>query len=51
MTCGPDLSKLTLTTLNYFYMKHGNQRFFQFEIIINGLVSSFCLIRIIMLWV
>ena len=33
---------LTLKTLTYFCINHG--RFFQFEIIINVLVSSFCFI-------
>ena len=32
-------------------MNHGDQRFFQFEIIIKVLVSSFCFIWIPMLWV
>ena len=42
---------LTLTTLNYFCINHGEKRFFQFEIIINGLVSFFRFICIHMLWV
>ena len=32
------LNVLTLTTLKYFCINHGNWRFFQFEIIINVLV-------------
>ena len=32
---------LTFTALKYFCINHGNQRVFQFEIIINVLVSSF----------
>ena len=41
-----------LTTLKYFYISPGDCRiFFQFEIIINVLVSSFHFIWIPMLWV
>ena len=36
---------------NYFCINHGDQGFFQFEIIINVLDSSFRFIRIPMLWV
>ena len=44
--------RLTLTTLNYLCINHEHQRiFFQFEIIINVLVSSFCFIWIPVLWV
>ena len=43
---------LTLWALNYFCKNHGDQKFFfQFEIIINVLVSSFWFIWISMLWV
>ena len=43
---------LTLTALRYCCINHEDQGvFFQFEIIINVLVSSFCFIRIFMLWV
>ena len=42
---------LTLTTLKYICINHGDQRVFQFEIIINVLVSSFWFIWIPMLWV
>ena len=38
--CEP-LSILTLTTLKYFCIYNGDQSFFQFEIIINVLLSSF----------
>ena len=42
----------TLTTLKYFCINHGDQSFFQFEIIINVLVGSFRFIWIaIMSWV
>ena len=46
------LCDLTLTTLKYFCINHGDQkRFFQFEIIANVSVSFFCFIWIPMLWV
>ena len=35
---------LTSTALKYVSINHGDQRVFQFEIIINVLVSSFCFI-------
>ena len=34
------LSNITLAALKYFYINHGDQRFFQIEIIIYVLVSS-----------
>ena len=41
----------SVTTVKYFCIKLGGPIFFQFEIIINVLVSSFCFILIPMLWV
>ena len=43
--------QLTLEILKYFCINHGDQRFLQFEIIINVLVVSFRFIWIPMLWV
>ena len=39
---------LTLSTLNSFCKNNGEQSFFQFEITINVLVSSFCIIYLIL---
>ena len=41
----------TFTTLIYICINHGDRRFFQFKIIIDVLVRSFCLIWIFMLCV
>ena len=42
-----DATALTLTTLKYLCTNHrGHRCFFQFEVIINGLVSSFRFILI-----
>ena len=42
---------ITLTTLKNYCINHGDLRFFfQFEVIINVLVSSFLFICILMLW-
>ena len=46
-----DHNIITLKTLKYFCINHGARRVFQFEIIINSLVSSFCFIWIPLLWV
>ena len=35
------VKSLTLEALKYFYINHGDQSFFQFEIIIDLLVISF----------
>ena len=35
------LNHLTLKALNYFCVKHGSQRVFRIQVIINVLVSSF----------
>ena len=42
---------LTLTTLKDFCINYETKRVFQFEIIINVLVSSFCFLLTSMLWV
>ena len=45
------LSALTHTALKYFHINHEDQRFFQFDIIMNVLSNSFRFILILMLWV
>ena len=47
----PGVKLLTLEALKDFCINHGKQRFFQLEIIMNAIVSSFCFIWILMLWV
>ena len=44
-------SILALIMLKYFCINYGDQRVFQFEIIINDLPCSFCFIWISVLWV
>ena len=47
----PHPGTLTLTTLKYVCINHGDQRVFQFEVIIYVLVSSFRFIWIHMPWI